>query len=104
MDSLYVERHNLTIRMGVRRLTRRTNAFSKRVERHRRMLAIFFVFYNFCRVHQTLGTTPAVAAGLATAPYDLEWIIRLVEARTPSDPKPPVPQPGRGPYKRRRET
>ena len=98
----YVERHNLTIRMGVRRLTRKTNAFSKKIERHRHMLAIFFVFYNWVRPHMSLGnSTPAMAAGLATEPYDLEWLVRLVEARTPPDPMPPRPQPGRGPYRRR---
>ena len=97
----FVERHNLTIRMGNRRMARKTNAFSKKLERHRQMLAVFFVFYNFCRVHQTVQTTPAVAAGLATGPYPVEWLVELVEARTPPDPKPPVPKPGRGPYRRR---
>ena len=105
ISTSYIERHNLTVRMGVRRLARRTNAFSKRVEKHRLMLAIFFAYYNWVRPHMSLGNrTPAMAAGLATEPYDLEWIVRLVEARTPPDPKPPVPQPGRGPYRKRRKT
>ncbi len=100
MNTAYVERHNLTIRMGVRRLTRKTNAFSKKLERHEHMLAIFFVYYNFCRAHMTLGKTPAMAAGLAEEPYDLEWIVTLVEARTP----PPTPRgPDRRPRKRRRK-
>lgn len=102
ISTSYVERHNLTIRMGVRRLARKTNAFSKRVERHRHMLALFFTFYNWCRPHQTLrGRTPAMAAGLATERYPVEWLVELVEARTPPDPQPPRPQPGRGPYRRR---
>ena len=91
----YVERHNLTIRMGVRRMTRKTNAFSKLVERHRHMLAIFFVFYNFCRPHQTLrGRTPAMAAGLTTEQYPVEWLVELVEQRTPAAGP-------RGPYRQR---
>ena len=72
----HVERHNLTIRMQVRRFTRLTNAFSKSRDHHRAMLALFFAHYNWCRPHQTLRTTPACAAGLART----EWsVIRLLE-------------------------
>ena len=70
-----VERHNLTMRMGMRRYTRRTNAHSKRIEAHRLALAVFLTYYNFCRVHQSLGTTPAVAAGLASRVWPLEWLV-----------------------------
>jgi hypothetical protein len=68
----YIERSNLSIRMGVRRMTRLTNAFSKKVENHEMALALWFCYYNFCRVHRTLKTTPAVAAGLAVK----TWAVR----------------------------
>ena len=88
----HVERHNLTTRMSVSRFTRLTNAFSKKIENHGHALALYFVWYNFCRVHLTLRKTPAMAAGLAEYPYGLDWIVRLIEARTP------LPGP-RGTYK-----
>jgi len=73
----HAERHNLTIRMQVRRMTRLTNAFSKKWENHEAALALFFAYYNFCRVHSTIKTTPAVAAGLT----DHTWGVReLLEA------------------------
>lgn len=72
-----VERHNLTIRMGLRRYSRKTNAHSKLVDYHRWHSNIFFTWYNFVRPHQSLGTTPAVVAGLADAPYTLEWLVAL---------------------------
>ena len=99
ISTSYVERQNLNIRMGNRRFTRLTNAFSKKLENHAHMLAVYFTYYNFCRKHQTLGTTPAVAAGLAAEPYPVDWLVTLVEARTP----PPTPRgPDRQPRRRRR--
>ena len=65
INTSYVERQNLTMRMGMRRFTRLTNAFSKKVQNLGHAVALHFLHYNFCRVHQTLGTTPAVAAGVA---------------------------------------
>lgn len=96
VSTSYVERQNLNIRMHMRRYTRKTNAHSKSFARHCAAVALFGVFYNFCRLHLTLGTTPAVAAGLAPEPYPIEWLCGLVEATYP----PPTP---RGPDKRPRQ-
>ena len=89
----HVERHNLTMRMAMRRFTRLTNAFSKKLQNHVYALALYFVWYNFCRVHSTLKTTPAMAAGLEEFPRDMRWIVGLVDER--------APRPKRGPYKKR---
>jgi hypothetical protein len=61
----HVERHNLSIRMAIRRMTRLTNAHSKKWQNHEFALAIWFLYYNFCKVHMTLKTTPAAKAGIA---------------------------------------
>jgi IS1 family transposase len=58
----HIERQNLSIRMGLRRFTRLTNAFSKKLENHEAALGLYFAYYNWCRVHSTLKTTPAVAS------------------------------------------
>jgi IS1 family transposase/transposase-like protein len=71
----HVERQNLNIRMGIRRMTRLTNAFSKKWENHEYHLAIYFLYYNFCRVHQTLKTTPAVAAGLTDKTWSIDRLL-----------------------------
>jgi IS1 family transposase/transposase-like protein len=67
-----IERQNLSVRMGTRRFTRLTNAFSKKWENHWAAVACWFAFYNFCRIHKTLRTTPAMAAGIA----DHVWSVR----------------------------
>ncbi|WP_200808422.1 DDE-type integrase/transposase/recombinase [Tistlia consotensis] len=94
ISTSYVERQNLTMRMSMRRFTRLTNAFSKKVENHCHALALYFTFYNFCRIHKTLKVTPAMAAGVSNTLHDMEWIVGLIDARAP-EPKP------RGPYKKR---
>ena len=62
----------------MRRFTRLTNAFSKKLENHCHALALYFVYYNWCRRHRTHGMTPAQAAGLTNKAYDLEWIVDLI--------------------------
>ena len=84
----HVERHNLTMRMGMRRFTRLTNAFSKKLENHLHMLSLFFVHYNFVRIHKSLRVTPAMALGLSDTLYDLEWIIGLIDDRAPKPNRP----------------
>jgi IS1 family transposase len=71
----HVERSNLTLRMQIRRLTRLTNAFSKKWENHEAALAFFFAYYNFCRVHMTLKTTPAVEAGLTDHVWSVQELL-----------------------------
>jgi hypothetical protein len=81
--------------MGVRRFTRLTNAFSKRIDNHCHALAVYFVYYNFCRSHASLKKlTPAMAAGVATGPWEMSDIVALIDARQEA-PK------ARGPYKPR---
>jgi IS1 family transposase len=77
ISTSYVERQNLTMRMGMRRFTRLTNGFSKKVENH--ALAIYFVNYNFCRIHQSLRVTPAMAAGLVDRVWDLKDIVAMLD-------------------------
>ena len=88
MSTSYIERQNLTMRMNVRRLTRLTNAFSKKIENHRHSINLHYMYYNFCRKHQTLTrkrggihTTPAMAAGIADHVWTLEEVVGLLEAR-----------------------
>lgn len=76
----HVERQNLTMRMQMRRFTRLTNGFSKKVENHRLAVAVHFVHYNFCRIHQTIRCTPAMAAGLSDHVWELSELIALLVA------------------------
>jgi len=71
----HVERQNLSMRMGIRRLTRLTNAFSRKFENHWAAIALWFAYYNFCRVHQSLRITPAMAAGIADHVWSIEEIL-----------------------------
>lgn len=79
VSTSHVERQNLTMRMNMRRFTRLTNAFSKKVENHVAMVAIHFMHYNFARIHKTLRVTPAMAAGLADHVWSLEEISALAK-------------------------
>lgn len=79
ISTSFVERQNLTMRMSMRRFTRLTNAFSKKIENLRYAVALHFMFYNFGRVHKTLGVTPAMAAGVANHVWSLEEIATLAE-------------------------
>lgn len=81
ISTSYVERQNLSMRMGMRRFTRLTNAFSKKVENHAHAVALYFVHYNFARIHGTLRVTPAMAAGLADHVWSLEEVVGLLDRR-----------------------
>ncbi|SPE36117.1 conserved hypothetical protein [Candidatus Sulfopaludibacter sp. SbA6] len=79
ISTSYVERSNLSIRMGTRRFTRLTNAFSKKIDSHAHAVALYFLFYNFARVHQTLGKTPAMAAGIETKKWEMADIVAMID-------------------------
>jgi IS1 family transposase len=79
ISTSFVERQNLNLRMGVRRFTRLTNAFSKKFENHCHMVAIYHAYYNFCRVHQTLRVTPAMEAGLTDHIWSVTELVSLLE-------------------------
>jgi hypothetical protein len=79
ISTSHAERMNLSIRMGLRRYTRLTNAHSKKIENHVAALAIYFQFYNFARIHQSLRVTPAMKAGISDHVWDIEEILGLLE-------------------------
>jgi IS1 family transposase/lambda repressor-like predicted transcriptional regulator len=79
VSTSYVERQNLTMRMSMRRFTRLTNAFSKKVENHMHAIALHYMHYNFVRVHKSLRCTPAMAAGVSNKLWEIEDIVRLLE-------------------------
>ena len=79
ISTSYVERQNLTMRMSMRRFTRLTNAFSKKLANHVHMVALYTVFYNWTRIHKTLKTSPAQAAGLTERLWDMTDIVALIE-------------------------
>lgn len=81
ISTSYVERQNLNMRMGMRRFTRLTNAFSKKLDNHCYALALYFMFYNFTRIHKTLKVTPAMAAGLTEKLWSMEDVVALLDAR-----------------------
>jgi IS1 family transposase len=79
ISTSYVERQNLSMRMGMRRFTRLTNGFSKKIGNHIAAVAIYFIHYNFCRVHQTLRITPAMAAGITDHIWSVEEVCALAQ-------------------------
>ena len=93
VSTSYVERQNLTIRMHMRRFTRLTNAFSKKVENHAHAVALHMMYYNFVRIHKTLRVTPAMAAGVSDRLWEIADIAKLVEDAEAAPAK-------RGPYKK----
>ncbi len=93
ISTSYVERQNLSMRMGMRRFTRLTNGFSKKIENHIYAVALFYMHYNFCRIHKTLRCTPAMEAGITNHVWSVEEIAALLP-----EPKS-IP---RGPYKKKK--
>lgn len=79
ISTSYVERQNLTMRMGMRRFTRLTNAFSKKVENHIAAISLHFMYYNFCRVHKTLRVTPAMETGVSDHAWGIDELIDLLD-------------------------
>jgi IS1 family transposase len=80
ISTSYIERQNLNVRMGNRRMTRLTNAFSKKAANHAHMMAIYFMHYNFVRIHQTLKITPAMAAGVSSKLWEMSDMVAVLEA------------------------
>lgn len=83
ISTSYVERANLSMRMSMRRFTRLTNGFSKKIENHAASIAIYFTWYNFGRVHQTLKTTPAIKSGIASHVWTVDEMVNLLAAVEP---------------------
>jgi len=94
VSTSYVERQNLTMRMSMRRFTRLTNGFSKKLDNHIHALALYFVFYNFTRIHKTLRMSPAMAASITDHLWSLDDVVAKIDAMSPTPAK-------RGPYKKR---
>ena len=84
VSTSHVERHNFSMRMSMRRFTRLTNAFSKKIENHCHALALYFVFYNFVKRHTTLRVSPAMAAGITDRLYEFTDILELIDAKNVS--------------------
>lgn len=88
INTSFVERQNLTMRMSMRRFTRLTNAFSKKIDNHIHSLSLYFVHYNFVRIHKSLKVTPAMAAGITDELLDMEDIVKLIDARAAKPKRP----------------
>src|SRR5437870_13886079 len=86
ISTSFVERSNLSMRMGMRRFTRLTNGFSKKLENHGHMVALYFLHYNYCRIHKTLRVTPAMKAALTDHVWTIEELLELTsEVQGPDD-------------------
>jgi hypothetical protein len=83
ISTSYVERQNLTMRMHMRRFTRLTNGFSKKIENHCYSIALYFVYYNFVKIHSSISVTPAMQAGLTKRPMTIEDIANLGPIEVP---------------------
>lgn len=94
ISTSYIKRQNLTMRMSMRRFTRLTNAFSKKIENHECAIALHFMHYNFARIHKSLRVTPAMEAGLSDHVWTLEEIANLAPIKAPKK---------RGSYKKKNE-
>ena len=92
ISTSYVERQNLTMRMHMRRFTRLTNAFSKKLENHMHAISLYFMFYNFCKIHKSLRVTPAMAAGISEKLWEISDIVALIPKEAPKQ---------RGAYKKK---
>ena len=92
VSTSYVERQNLTMRMSMRRFTRLTNGFSKKLENHAYAVALHFMYMNYVRIHQTLRVTPAMEAGLATSPWTIADLLGILPEQETTK---------RGPYQKR---
>jgi IS1 family transposase len=98
ISTSHVERHNLTMRMQMRRFTRLTNGFSKKVENHFYAVALHMLYYNFVRIHKTLRTSPAMAAGVTDRLWDVSDIVKLIDdAEGPPKPRGPYKKAGQAP-------
>jgi IS1 family transposase len=94
VSTSFAERQNLTMRMSIRRFTRLTNAFSKKLENHALSVALHYFNYNFCRIHKTLRVTPAMAAGVVDRVMDMNDLATMIAAQE-------APVAKRGPYKKK---
>jgi len=94
VSTSYVERQNLTMRMHMRRFTRLTNGFSKKIENHVNAISLHFAYYNFVRIHKTLRMTPAMAAGVTDRLWEMADLVAVLEGAEEAPKK-------RGPYKKR---
>ena len=92
VSTSYVERQNLTMRMHMRRFTRLTNAFSKKLENHMHAISLYFMHYNFVRIHKSLRVTPAMAADVSKTLWEISDIVALIPEEAPKK---------RGPYKKK---